>query len=143
MPSSKWESDRDEVEVDYQRMDGPQPPKPSIFSGRKGMLLKAMIFSVIFLLGLIIGYALRRNVQEKFIHARVCAYRDGYQVSWQGGYNQTEAMSLCVCLFICSLVCIRALCRIKLMPVTHVLMDTWMLTVKPAYKLSNVPDDLK
>ena len=38
---------------------------------------------------------------------------------------------------------IRALCRIKLLPVTHVLVDTWMLTVKPVYKLSNVFDDLK
>ena len=26
---------------------------------------------------------------------------------------------------------------------SHVLVDTWMLTVKPVYKLSNVPDDLK
>ena len=32
----------------------------------------------------------------------------------------------------------RALCRI-----THVLVDTWMLTVKLVYKVSNVPDDLK
>ena len=80
MPSSKWDSDRDEVEVDYARMDGPQPPRSSIFTGRKGMFLRIMIFSVVFLLGLIIGYALRRNVQEKFIHARVCAYKDGYQV---------------------------------------------------------------
>ena len=32
----------------------------------------------------------------------------------------------------------RALCKIKLLPVTHVLVDTWMLTVKPVYKLSNV-----
>ena len=37
----------------------------------------------------------------------------------------------------------RALCRIKLLPVAHVLVDTRMLTVKPVYKLSNVPDDLK
>ena len=37
----------------------------------------------------------------------------------------------------------RALCRIKLLPVTHVLVDTWMLTVKLVYKLSNVPDGLK
>ena len=36
-----------------------------------------------------------------------------------------------------------ALCRIKLLPVTHVLVDTWMLTVKPVYKLLNVSDDLK
>ena len=32
---------------------------------------------------------------------------------------------------------IRALCRIKLLPVTHVLVDTWMLTVELVYKLSN------
>ena len=37
----------------------------------------------------------------------------------------------------------RALCRIKLLPVTHVLVDTWMLTVNAVYKLSNVSDDLK
>ena len=37
----------------------------------------------------------------------------------------------------------RALCRKKLLPVTHVLADTWMLTVKLVYKLSNVPDDPK
>ena len=37
----------------------------------------------------------------------------------------------------------RALCRIKLLPVTHVLVDTWMLTVKPVYKLLNVSDELK
>ena len=37
----------------------------------------------------------------------------------------------------------RALCRIKLLPVTHVLVDTWMLTVKLVYKHSDVPDDLK
>ena len=28
----------------------------------------------------------------------------------------------------------RALCRIKLLPVTHVLVDTWVLTVKQVYK---------
>ena len=30
----------------------------------------------------------------------------------------------------------RALCRTNLLPVTHVLVDTWMLTDKPVYKLS-------
>ena len=33
----------------------------------------------------------------------------------------------------------RALCRIKLLPVTHVLVDTWILTVKLVYELSHVP----
>ena len=37
----------------------------------------------------------------------------------------------------------RALCRTNFVSVTHVLVDTWMLTVKPVYKLSNVSDDLK
>ena len=27
--------------------------------------------------------------------------------------------------------------------IASVLVDTWMLTVKPVYKLSDVPDDLK
>ena len=31
----------------------------------------------------------------------------------------------------------------KLLPVTHVLVNTWMLTIKLGYKLSDVPDDLK
>ena len=46
--------------------------------------------------------------------------------------------------------CVRALCRIKLLPVTHELLpmthglvDTWMLTVKLVYQISDVPDDLK
>ena len=37
----------------------------------------------------------------------------------------------------------RALCRITLLPVTHVLVDTWMLSVKPVYKPTNVHDDVK
>ena len=40
------------------------------------------------------------------------------------------------------LVEIRALCRIKLLPVTHVLVDTWMLTLKLVYKLLNVSEDM-
>ena len=35
----------------------------------------------------------------------------------------------------------RSLCRITVLPVTYVLVDTWMLTVKLVYELSNVPDD--
>ena len=37
----------------------------------------------------------------------------------------------------------KALCRIKSLPVTHVLVDTWMLTVRLVYEFSDVPDDLK
>ena len=45
--------------------------------------------------------------------------------------------------YICLLLSYRALYRITLLPVTHVLVDTWMLTGKPVYKLLNVSDDLK
>ena len=38
---------------------------------------------------------------------------------------------------------VRALCRKKLLPVAHVLVDKWILAVQPVYKLSNVSDDLK
>ena len=38
---------------------------------------------------------------------------------------------------------VRALCRTKLLLVTHVLVDKWMLTVKQVYKLKNVSDNLK
>ena len=38
---------------------------------------------------------------------------------------------------------LRALCRIKLFPVTHVLVDTLMLIVKPVCTFLNVSDDLK
>ena len=34
------------------------------------------------------------------------------------------------------LMCIRALCTIKLLPVTHVLVDIWMLTVKSVLNVS-------
>jgi len=39
--------------------------------------------------------------------------------------------------------CGMAFWRTQLFLVTNVLVDTWMLTVKPIYKLSNVSDDLK
>ena len=48
-----------------------------------------------------------------------------------------------LCLSMKLMVSSMALCTIKLLPVTHVLVDTWMLTVKPVYKLLNVSDDLK
>ena len=52
-----------------------------------------------------------------------------------------SSISLSECMAFCLL--LHFLCRIKLLPVTHVLVDTWMLTVKLVYKVSDVPDDLK
>ena len=64
-----------------------------------------------------------------------------------GNVPPCVCVCVCVCVRVCmharAHVCVRALCRITLLPVTHVLVDTWMLTVKPIYKLLNVSDDLK
>ena len=54
--------------------------------------------------------------------------------TWRGGVDLGHAIVVCFGG--------RALCRITLLPVRHVLVDTWMLTVKPVYKLLNVSDDL-
>ena len=47
------------------------------------------------------------------------------------------------CLSLSDMLHTRALCRTKLLPVTHVLVDTWMLTVKQVYQFLNVSDDLE
>ena len=65
-------------------------------------------------------------------HNRCCCYRHKFSTRGNG-------QKICLCN--CSQN--RALFRIKLLPVTHVLVGTWMLTVKPVYKLPNVHDDLK
>ena len=58
-------------------------------------------------------------------------------------HMSTESINTIYPVVLYSLHLARALCRIKLLPVTHVLVDTWMLTVMPVYKLLNVSDDLK
>ena len=60
---------------------------------------------------------------------------------WNGAMSSASAISLLRVILRVSIS--RALCRTKLLPVTHVLVDTCMLTVKSVYKLSNVSDDLK
>ena len=59
------------------------------------------------------------------------------------GKENNVTVNTCTCFFTQILHFLRALCRINLLPVTYVLVDTWMLTVKLVYELSDVPDDLK
>lgn len=77
-PFTKWDTDKDEVEVDYKRMDGGRTG--AWFSGPKGIFLKILLVIVIFSVGLIIGYVLRRSVHEIFHTGSKCAYTDGYEV---------------------------------------------------------------
>ena len=77
-PYTKWDTDKDEVEVDYKQMSDGR--RVSWFSGRKGVVLKMLLVIVIFSLGLIIGYVLRRSVHEVYINPKKCPYSDGYEV---------------------------------------------------------------
>ena len=58
----------------------------------------------------------------------------GWWVHLAATQRASKAGSLCCVSFIHQLGTCRALCRIKLLPVTHVLVDTWMLTVKLVYE---------
>lgn len=51
------------------------------FSGRKGKFLRILLFIVIFFIGLILGYVVRRSVHEvMWSHGKKCPYQEGYEV---------------------------------------------------------------
>ncbi|XP_064459471.1 putative N-acetylated-alpha-linked acidic dipeptidase [Ornithodoros turicata] len=64
---TKWDADTDNVDMDLSP-DGPQVMVQSYptgwFAGTKGKVLRVLIPSCIFLLGLIIGYLMRKGVRE-------------------------------------------------------------------------------
>lgn len=62
LPCTRWDSKRDQVDVQYKRFSG----RASCFQGRKGLILKLLLLCVIFLVGLIIGYSFRRRIQPLF-----------------------------------------------------------------------------
>ena len=53
------------------------------FSGRKGMVLRVLIIVVIFSIGLIIGYVLRRSVHEMAASPDVCTPDGALEVRQQ------------------------------------------------------------
>ena len=65
-PFTKWETDTDQVQVDYKNLNE-KPGSSAWLSGKKGVVLKVLLLGVIFSLGMIIGYVIRRNVHEVYI----------------------------------------------------------------------------
>lgn len=61
-PYTKYESDNDEIKVEYKRVDSVQ--RMQWFDGYKGSILRILVVIIIFMLGLILGYVIRRTVRE-------------------------------------------------------------------------------
>lgn len=61
-PYTKYESDNDEIKVEYKRVDSIQ--RMQWFDGYKGSILRILVIIIIFMLGLILGYVIRRTVRE-------------------------------------------------------------------------------
>ena len=69
-PYTKYESDNDEIRVEYKRVDHAHSELGggawggdrggTWFSGCKGVVLRVLLFLVVFLLGLVLGCVLRR-----------------------------------------------------------------------------------
>ncbi|CAH1773061.1 unnamed protein product, partial [Owenia fusiformis] len=59
---TKWDTEKDEVTVDYKKVG--EDGDGTWFSGRKGAIIKGLIVIVVFFVGLVIGYVIRRGVHE-------------------------------------------------------------------------------
>ncbi|XP_067658691.1 putative N-acetylated-alpha-linked acidic dipeptidase isoform X1 [Haliotis asinina] len=68
-PVSRWDAESDNIDIEYKNLDRPRPQAwcGDCFSGRKGTILKVLLLIVIFFVGLILGYIIRRNIHETFI----------------------------------------------------------------------------
>ncbi|KAK3100468.1 hypothetical protein FSP39_020540 [Pinctada imbricata] len=64
---SRWDAESDNVDIEYKHLENSATPPPRFFSGRKGAALKGLLLLVVFLVGLILGYIIRRNVKEKLM----------------------------------------------------------------------------
>ena len=86
-PYTKWDADKDEVEVDYKQLE--EKRRASWFTGRKGTALKVLLVIVVFSLGLILGYVIRRSVHELVIRpGQDCPYTSSPQVSGGGWVSE-------------------------------------------------------
>ncbi|GFR65758.1 N-acetylated-alpha-linked acidic dipeptidase 2 [Elysia marginata] len=73
-PVSRWEADSDNIDIEYKNLDKPIQqfnPCPQCLSGKRGIIVKGVIILVIFLVGLVVGYLIRRNVHEVYIAPKV------------------------------------------------------------------------
>ena len=64
---SRWDAESDNVDIEYKNLENSATPPFRFFDGRKGRLLKALLLIVVFFVGLILGYIVRRDIHEKYI----------------------------------------------------------------------------
>ena len=63
-PVSRWEAaDSDNIDIEYKNLDRPgrQSWCGDCLSGNKGLVLKALVLAVLFVLGLVLGYVIRKS----------------------------------------------------------------------------------
>ncbi|XP_064642065.1 N-acetylated-alpha-linked acidic dipeptidase 2-like isoform X2 [Lineus longissimus] len=69
MPSipglTRWNSDTDRVDLQYKQMD--KPSNPLCLQGWKGWIIKILILLVFLVIGVVVGYLIRRQVHEAYI----------------------------------------------------------------------------
>ncbi|KAK6182867.1 hypothetical protein SNE40_010455 [Patella caerulea] len=72
-PVSRWEADSDNIDIEYKNLDQPrqQSMVSECFSGGKGCVLKILMIGVIFVMGLIFGYFVRKTGHKIFISPSV------------------------------------------------------------------------
>ena len=67
-PVSRWEAaDSDNIDIEYKNLDRPgrQSLCGDCLSGTKGLVLKALVLAVLFVLGLVLGYVVRKSTCEQ------------------------------------------------------------------------------
>lgn len=81
---TRWEADTDNIDIDYRSLEGDHRCKwlSECFSGRKGQVLRVLLVLVLFCVGLIVGYIIRRNVHEQFIAPTFRCEESSPQVSF-------------------------------------------------------------
>lgn len=83
---TRWEADTDNIDIDYRSLEGDHRCKwlSECFSGRKGQVLRVLLVLVLFCVGLIVGYIIRRNVHEQFIAPTFRCEESSPQGYWDG-----------------------------------------------------------
>lgn len=70
-PYTKYESDNEEIKVEYKRVDNNNVTRLDWFVGYKGSILRILIVIIVFMFGLILGYVIHRStVKESPLHAQ-------------------------------------------------------------------------
>jgi hypothetical protein len=117
-PYTKYDTDADEIRVEYKRVDNNNSPLhrgsrtssslslsglgfhspdgATWFSGYKGAVLRVLVIVVVFMVGLVVGYVVRRTVREMAL-----------QVAGNDACGQTERTGEPAEYQVCNCVCSR------------------------------------